>query len=92
MSLHSQSADRLAHLRLMAAHYPPGHPAVGKGASISLRNCLPVFLADAAVNHILAKFIHKKIDLKRSEGLRSSPESNSVALSDTGFKPVGKCL
>lgn len=48
----------------------PGIPPSEKVVSISLRNCLPVFLADAALNHTLAKFIRKRIDLKRSEGLR----------------------
>lgn len=37
--------------------------------SIALRHSLPVFLADAPHEHILAKFIRDRIDLERQEGV-----------------------
>ena len=36
----------------------------------ALRYSLPTFLADSSVAPILTKFIRKRIDLKRTEGLR----------------------
>ena len=36
--------------------------------SLALRHSLPVFLADSAVNHNLAKFIRQRLDLSRYEG------------------------
>lgn len=38
--------------------------------AIAMRNILPAFLVDSPQNSILAKFLRKRIDLSRSEGLR----------------------
>lgn len=38
--------------------------------ALALRNSLPQFLADAAKTHILVKFIRKRIDPGRAEGMR----------------------
>lgn len=37
--------------------------------SIALRHSLPLFLADTAEDHILAKFIRERLDLSRHEGI-----------------------
>ena len=38
--------------------------------AIALRNTLPEFLADAPETSILTKFLRKRIDLSRTEGIR----------------------
>ncbi|GFP42856.1 hypothetical protein HKBW3C_01980 [Candidatus Hakubella thermalkaliphila] len=38
--------------------------------AIAMRNTLPAFLAHSPQNSILAEFLHERIDLSRSEGLR----------------------
>lgn len=48
----------------------PGLPPSERVVALSLRNALPDFLADDAGNNILAKFIRKRIDPARTEGLR----------------------
>ena len=53
-------------LRTVRHGLPPSERVV----AISLRNALPEFLADAAESNILAKFIRKRIDPERAEGLR----------------------
>lgn len=48
----------------------PGVAPSERVTSIALRDSLPEFLADAEESHILAKFIRKKVDMGRAEGLR----------------------
>jgi len=48
----------------------PGVPPSERVAALALRNALPEFLADAPEGHILAKFIRRRIDPGRAEGLR----------------------
>ena len=48
----------------------PGVPPSERVAALALRNALPEFLADAPESHILAKFIRRRIDPGRAEGLR----------------------
>ena len=48
----------------------PGVPPSERVASLALRNTLPEFLADALENHILAKFIRRRVDPGRAEGMR----------------------
>lgn len=48
----------------------PGLPPSERVVALALRNALPQFLADAAETNILAKFIRKRIDPARVEGLR----------------------
>jgi hypothetical protein len=48
----------------------PGLPPSERVVALSLRNALPEFLADDAESNILAKFIRKRIDPDRAEGLR----------------------
>jgi len=53
-------------LRTVRAAAPPSERVV----ALALRNALPEFLADSLETHILAKFIRKRLDLSRAEGLR----------------------
>jgi hypothetical protein len=53
-------------LRTVRDGLPPSERVV----ALALRNALPEFLADAAKNNKLAKFIRKRIDPERAEGLR----------------------
>ena len=53
-------------LRTFRAGVPPSERVV----ALALRNALPQFLADSAKTAILAKFIRKRIDLRRAEGLK----------------------
>ena len=48
----------------------PGVPPSEAVTSMAMRNGLPRFLADAAKDHILAKFMRRHIDPGRAEGLR----------------------
>ncbi len=48
----------------------PGVPPSERVAALALRNALPVFLADAPENHNLAKFIRRRVDPGRAEGMR----------------------
>jgi len=48
----------------------PGVAPSERVTALALRNSLPQFLADAAKNHILAKFIRKRVDPGRTEGMR----------------------
>lgn len=48
----------------------PGVPPSERVASLALRNTLPEFLADALENHTLAKFIRRRVDPGRAEGMR----------------------
>ena len=48
----------------------PGVPPSERVAALALRNALPEFLVDAPEGHILAKFIRRRIDPGRAEGLR----------------------
>lgn len=48
----------------------PGMPPSEQVVAIALRHGLPLFLADADQDHILAKFIRDRLDLNRAEGLR----------------------
>ena len=52
-------------LRTLRAGVPPSERIV----ALALRNALPDFLADSAKTSILAKFIRKRIDLSRAEGM-----------------------
>lgn len=52
-------------LRTLRAGVPPSERVV----ALALRNALPEFLADSAKTSILAKFIRKRIDLSRAEGM-----------------------
>ena len=53
-------------LRTIRAGVAPSERVV----ALAMRNTLPQFLADTAKNAILAKFIRKRIDLARAEGLK----------------------
>lgn len=53
-------------LRTIRPSAPPSEFVV----AIALRHSLPLFLAAAPQDHILAKFIRERIDLSRQEGLR----------------------
>jgi len=53
-------------LRTVRAGVPPSERVV----ALALRNALPEFLADSLKTHILAKFIRRRLDLSRAEGLR----------------------
>lgn len=53
-------------LRTIRADVPPSERVV----AITLRNALPEFLGVSLKTHILAKFIRKRLDLSRAEGLR----------------------
>ena len=46
----------------------PGVPPSERVVGLALRNALPEFLAGAARESILAKFIRERIDLGRAEG------------------------
>ena len=48
----------------------PGVPPSERVAALALRNALPEFLADAPENHSLAKFIRRRVDPGRAEGMR----------------------
>lgn len=48
----------------------PGVAPSERVTALALRNSLPQFLADTENNHILAKFIRKRIDPGRTEGMR----------------------
>jgi len=52
-------------LRTRRAGVPPSERIV----ALALRNVLPQFLADTAKSSILAKFIRRRIDLSRAEGM-----------------------
>lgn len=53
-------------LRTFRTGVPPSERVV----ALALRNALPQFLADSVKTAILAKFIRKRIDLGRAEGLK----------------------
>jgi hypothetical protein len=48
----------------------PGVPPSERVVALSLRNSLPQFLADAPEEHSLAKFIRRRVDPGRAEGMR----------------------
>lgn len=53
-------------LRTVRSGVPPSERVV----ALAMKNSLPEFLTDCGENHILAKFIARRIDMGRAEGLR----------------------